>query len=103
MDAELFTPPFNLAGEPLTNEPSAEGEARAKAEAAAITRKAQLTFGLNVGDAIRWTESDSRGRKSYQRSVIVKVHPARYLGAHTFYSVAGRNYLVRHDSVRNAH
>jgi hypothetical protein len=69
----------------------------------ANARKAQLTFGYNVGDAIRWTESDSRGLKSYQQSVIVKVHPARYSGAHIFYSVAGRNYLVRHDSVRNAH
>jgi len=44
MHAELFIPPFNLAGEPLTSEPSPEGVARAKAEADAITRKAQLTM-----------------------------------------------------------
>jgi hypothetical protein len=100
---ELFDAPFNLAGELIDNGVTAEGEARVRALAEAEARKAQgALFGLSVGDNIRWTESDSRGLKSYQSSVIVKVHPARYSGAHTFYSVAGRDYLVRDDLVRNS-
>jgi len=44
MDAELFDAPFNLAGESQSSELTAEGQARAKAEADAIARKAQATF-----------------------------------------------------------
>ncbi len=39
--SELFEAPFNLAGEVMTNEASAEGQARAKAEANHLQNKAQ--------------------------------------------------------------
>ncbi len=45
MKTELFEAPFNLAGESQSPDLTAEGAARAKAEAEAIARKAQLQFG----------------------------------------------------------
>ena len=42
IDRELFDAPFNLAGESQSSELTSEGQARAKAEADAIARKAQL-------------------------------------------------------------
>ncbi len=53
MNGELFEAPFNLAGESQSSELTAEGQARAKAEADAIARKAQL--GLTFcPDCERW-------------------------------------------------
>ena len=103
MNGELFEAPFNLAGELIDNSVTSEGEARVRALAESEARKAQLTFGREVGDHIRWTESDERGLKCYLVGVIVKVEPARYSGAHAWYRVAGLNYPIRDDLVRNHH
>ncbi len=67
------------------------------------TDKTEQQFGHNVGDLIRWTEEDSRGLKSYQVSVIVRVDRPRWARAHAYYTVAGRKYPVRDDLVRNNH
>jgi len=47
MNAELFDAPFNLSGESQSSEITSEGQARAKAEADAIARKAQALLILD--------------------------------------------------------
>ena len=59
MNGELFDAPFNLAGESQSSDLTAEGTARAKAEADAITRKAQLVF-LSTDDARKANDFRSR-------------------------------------------
>lgn len=46
MNAELFEPPFNLAGELLDESVTPEGEARVRALADAEARKAQTILDL---------------------------------------------------------